>query len=82
MLLSGEDTVAKEGEACPPVRLARDSLGLGVDAFGGAVAVSKRERGDDGVAVPLPAPAEGVQVRRVGCAGLDDPEFKRASIFR
>ncbi|MEU2614899.1 hypothetical protein ABZ570_25430 [Micromonospora sp. NPDC007271] len=44
MLLSEEDAVAKQGEACSSVHLACDPFGLGVDAFGGAVAVGKRER--------------------------------------
>jgi hypothetical protein len=38
------------------VHLARDALGLGVDAFGGAVAVRKCECGDHGIAVSLQAP--------------------------
>jgi hypothetical protein len=47
-------------EACSSVHLARDPLGLGVDAFGGAVAVRKRESGDHGVDVPVQPSGEGV----------------------
>lgn len=65
--------MAKEGEACSSVHLARDPLGLGVDALGGAVAVRKRERGDHGVTVAFQASSEGVQVRQVDYADLDDP---------
>lgn len=53
MLLSEEDAVAEEGEACLSVHLARDPFGLGVDALGGAVAVREREGCDHGVEVSL-----------------------------
>jgi hypothetical protein len=55
------------------VHLARDPLGLGVDALGGAVAVRKCERGDHGVAVSVQAPGEGMQMGQVGCVDLADP---------
>ncbi|MER7680286.1 hypothetical protein [Streptomyces sp. NPDC096934] len=44
MLLSEEDAVSEQGEACSTVHLARDPFVLGVDTLGGAVAVRKRER--------------------------------------
>ena len=37
--------MAEQGEACSSVHLMCDPFGLGVDAFGGAVAVRKRECG-------------------------------------
>jgi hypothetical protein len=64
VLLSEEDAVAKEGEACSSVHLARDSLGLGVDALGGAVAVRKCEPGDHGVEVSFQTSGEGVALSR------------------
>ena len=69
--------MAEQGEACSSVYLACDSFGLGVDAFGGAVGVRERERGVHGVAVAVQAPGEGVQVRQVDRADLDDPEPRR-----
>ena len=57
--------MAKEGEACSSVHLARDPPGLGVDAFGGAVAVRKCERGVHGVVVSVQAAGEGVQMGQV-----------------
>jgi hypothetical protein len=80
VLLSEEDAVARQGEACSSVHLACDPFGLGVDAFGGAVAVRKCERGVHGVAVPLQAPGEGVQMRQIDRADLDDPE-REPSVF-
>jgi hypothetical protein len=56
VLLSEEDAVAEEGEACSSMHLARDPLGLGVDAFSGAVAVRKYECSVHGVAVSVQAP--------------------------
>ena len=66
MVLSKEDAVAEEGEACSAAHLARDSVGLGVDTFGGAVAVRKCECGVHGVAVSVQAPGEGVQMGQIG----------------
>ena len=61
-MLSEKDAMAEQGEACLAVHLARDGLGLGVDALGGAVAVRKREGGDHGVEVLLQTSGDGVQV--------------------
>lgn len=80
MLSSGEDAVAKEGEACSSVHLACDPLGLGVDALGRAVAVRERERGDTGVAVSLQTPGEGVQMGQIDFADLGDPLCERVSV--
>ncbi len=65
--------MAKKGEACSSVHLARDPLGLGVDALGGAVAVRKGEPRDHGVEVSVQAPGEGVQMRQVGRSDFGDP---------
>ncbi len=54
------------------VHLARDPLGLGVDAFGGAVAVRTRERGVHSVAISVHATGEGVQMGQVDCAHFVD----------
>ncbi|GGN31924.1 hypothetical protein GCM10011578_070240 [Streptomyces fuscichromogenes] len=70
MLLSEEDAVPEQGEACSSVHLACDPFGPGADAVGGAVAVRKRESGDHGVDVPVQAPGEGMQMGQVGCSDL------------
>lgn len=49
----------EQSEACSSVHLARELLGLGVDALGGAIAVRKRESDDHGVDVPVQASGEG-----------------------
>jgi hypothetical protein len=81
VLLSEEDAVAEKGEACSSVHLARDPLGFGVDALGRAVAVGKRERGDHVSAVSVQTSSEGVHLRQIGCADLDDPAREPVGVF-
>lgn len=81
MVLSEEDAVAKEGEACSSVHLAGNPLGLGVDALGRSVAVRECECGDHSVAVSLETAGEGVQIRQIGRADLGDPWVECISVF-
>ena len=72
--------MAKQGEACSSVHLACDPFDLGVDAYGGAVAVQKREPSDHGVAVSVQAPSEGMQMGQVNCSDLGDPARERVGV--
>lgn len=82
VLLSEEDAVAEQDESCSSVHLASDPFGLGVDAFGGAVAVGKRGRRVYGVAVPFQAPGVGVQMGQICRANLVDPVREPAGVSR
>ncbi|WP_443033567.1 hypothetical protein [Streptomyces sp. ACA25] len=78
MLLPEEDAVAQEGATCSSVHLARDQLGLDVDALGGPVAARQGERGGHGVAASVQAAGEGVQV---GCSDEGDFAHECVGVF-
>lgn len=75
-----EDAVAKEGEACSSVYLARDPLGLGVHAFGGAVVEGHGQGRADGIAVLNQPADESMQVSQVSIADGGDPLFKTVGV--
>lgn len=62
VVLSEEDAVVKESDACSPVHLPLNELRFGVHAFGAPVVVLEGDRSGDGVDVLVDASGEGVHV--------------------